>query len=198
MLLWTTDLSKFVIGAFDLAVVCHHGTPGRRSRRRRTRAASDNCSESRIEWLMLAHRRPAPSADIRRRLRLGLEPVHGCAIHAVARGNVNHGVAGLEAGQSFTALVRESFGLRPNTTPFTWARSRPSPVRVLISSRSNSPRPPRTVSISRPCGVVVSHHASLSDRKPAPAAVTAARTFSKSRVEREPVKTRHHQHIARP
>jgi hypothetical protein len=48
------------------------------------------------------------------------------------------------------------------------ARSRPSPVRARISSRSNSASPPSTVSIKRPCGVVVSAHASPSDRNPAP------------------------------
>ena len=35
-----------------------------------------------------------------------------------------------------------------------------------MSSRSNSARPPRTVRINRPCGVVVSAHASASDLKP--------------------------------
>jgi hypothetical protein len=42
------------------------------------------------------------------------------------------------------------------------ARLRPSPVLARISSRSNSAKPPRTVSISLPCGVVVSAQASLS------------------------------------
>jgi len=36
-----------------------------------------------------------------------------------------------------------------------------------ISSRSNSAKPPRTVSISLPCGVVVSAQASFIDLKPA-------------------------------
>ena len=47
---------------------------------------------------------------------------------------------------------------RPNLTPRSCARFLPSPVRARISSRSNSARPPRTVSISRPCGLVVSAH----------------------------------------
>jgi hypothetical protein len=34
---------------------------------------------------------------------------------------------------------------RPNRTPLAFARSRPSPVRARISSRSNSARPPSTV-----------------------------------------------------
>ena len=49
----------------------------------------------------------------------------------------------------------------------TTARARPSPVRARISSRSNSARPPSTVSIKRPCAVVVSAHVSPSDRNPA-------------------------------
>lgn len=40
-------------------------------------------------------------------------------------------------------------------TPRALARSLPSPVRDRISSRSNSARPPRIVTSSRPCGVVV-------------------------------------------
>ena len=68
---------------------------------------------------------------------------------------------------------RVSFGLRPITTPRALARSLPSPVRLLINSRSNSARPPRTVSISRPCGVVVSAQVSRSDLNPAPLSATA-------------------------
>ena len=52
-------------------------------------------------------------------------------------------------------------------TPRSLARLRPSPVRARINSRSNSARPPSTVSISRPWALVVSAHASLSDLKPA-------------------------------
>src|SRR5215475_12051482 len=54
----------------------------------------------------------------------------------------------------------------PNFTPRSLARLRPSPVRATISERSNSASPPSTVSISRPCGVEVSYHASCSDLKP--------------------------------
>jgi hypothetical protein len=45
---------------------------------------------------------------------------------------------------------------------FALARARSSPARMRISSRSNSAHPPRTVSIKRPCAVVVSAHASPS------------------------------------
>jgi len=62
--------------------------------------------------------------------------------------------------------------------------SRPLPVRARIGSRSNSASPPRKVSINRPCAVVVSAHASPSERKPAFFAVIAPRVFNKSGVER--------------
>jgi hypothetical protein len=60
----------------------------------------------------------------------------------------------------------------------------PSAVRVRIRSCSNSARPPKMVSIKRPWGVVVSAHASPSERKPAFLSVIAASVFNRSRVER--------------
>ena len=54
----------------------------------------------------------------------------------------------------------------------------------MISARSNSARPPKTVSISRPCAVVVSAQASASDLKPAPTFATVSRMLSRSRVDR--------------
>src|SRR5580704_16112421 len=59
---------------------------------------------------------------------------------------------------------------------------RPSPVRAKISDRSNSASPPRTVSISLPCGVVVSAQGSARDRKPAPFSATVASTLRRSLV----------------
>jgi hypothetical protein len=56
---------------------------------------------------------------------------------------------------------------RPNFTPRSLARFLPSPVRARISSLSNSASPPSTVSISRPCAVVVSAQVSFRLRKPA-------------------------------
>jgi len=53
--------------------------------------------------------------------------------------------------------------LRPIFTPARLARSLPSLVLILISSRSNSARPPSTVSISLPAGVVVSAQGSARD-----------------------------------
>ncbi len=73
---------------------------------------------------------------------------------------------------------------RPNLTPRAFARVLPSPVRAMISSRSNSASPPNTVSISLPCGVVVSAQVSFRELKPALRSPTAASTLSRSRVER--------------
>ena len=50
--------------------------------------------------------------------------------------------------------------------------------------RSNSANPPSTVTITRPCGVVVSAHWSESDLKLAPALPMASNVLSKSLVER--------------
>ena len=75
-------------------------------------------------------------------------------------------------------------GGRPILTPRALARSRPSLVRARMRSRSNSARPPNTVNMSRPCDVVVSAQASLSERKPAFRSAMAASVFSRSLVER--------------
>jgi len=64
----------------------------------------------------------------------------------------HHGVSYFDRLRSWRCWC-VSFGGRPNLTPRPLARVRPSPVRARISSRSNSARPPSTVSISRPCGV---------------------------------------------
>lgn len=64
-------------------------------------------------------------------------------------------------------------GCYPATRVCCHGRSRQScrfddaDLRRRISSRSNSARPPSTVSMSLPCAVVVSAQASLRDRKPA-------------------------------
>src|SRR3984957_2497844 len=54
---------------------------------------------------------------------------------------------------------------------------------LSINSRSNSARPPSTVSISLPCAVVVSAQVSRRDRKPAPLSATVPRVLSKSLVD---------------
>jgi hypothetical protein len=69
--------------------------------------------------------------------------------------------------------------------------------RRAISSRSNSARPPSIVNVSRPCGGVVSAHASLSERKPG-----AALGYGGEHIEKVPrrpgetVKPCHHSHRA--
>ena len=73
---------------------------------------------------------------------------------------------------------------RPNLTPLALARALPSLVRARISSRSNSAKPPRIVSINLPCGVVVSAQLSCSDLNPAPRLAMASRILNKSRVLR--------------
>jgi hypothetical protein len=62
-------------------------------------------------------------------------------------------------------LVGVSFGLRPLFTPHGTGAAFPCPR--ADQSRSNYANPPSTVSISRPCAVVVSAHVSPSDRNPA-------------------------------
>src|SRR6476659_9566282 len=70
----------------------------------------------------------------------------------------------------------------PMCTPAAVARVLPSLVLALISSFSNSARPPRTVSINLPCGVVVSAQVSASDLKPAPRLLISCNVFRRSRV----------------
>ena len=87
---------------------------------------------------------------------------------------------------------------RPKLCPRALACcSRPSPVRARINSRSNSASPPRTVSIKRPCAVVVSAQASARDRNPAFLPVIAARVLRRSRGGAcQQVEPRHRYHVA--
>lgn len=89
-----------------------------------------------------------------------------------------------EALHRFLALVGDRLGGRPNFTPLAFARARPSPVLARIKLRSNSAKPASTVTISLPCGVVVSANGSASDLKPARALPMASRMLSRSRVDR--------------
>ena len=82
------------------------------------------------------------------------------------------------------SLLGVSLGLRPNLTPRAFALALPSPVRDIISERSNSEIPPNTVSMRRPCGVVVSAHVSDRLLNPAPAFAIVSSMFSRSRVLR--------------
>jgi hypothetical protein len=83
-----------------------------------------------------------------------------------------------------------SLGFRPNLTPLACARLRPSSVRARIRWRSNCANPASTVIISCPCGVVVSAHASSSERNLAPLRLMLSRMFSRSRVERANLSSR--------
>jgi hypothetical protein len=111
---------------------------------------------------------------------LWLEPIHGCPVHPKGAGNFHDGFTGFDAVHRLPTLVRVG---RPKRTPRALVRSRPSPVQARISVRSNSASPPRMVSMSCLCGVVVSAQVSLSER-PAPACMKASRTLRRSRVER--------------
>ena len=66
-----------------------------------------------------------------------------------------HDVA-ISASGVWRILVRAKLNRLPSLTPASTARRRPSLVRAVNRSRSNSARPPRTASSKRPCGVVVS------------------------------------------
>ena len=81
---------------------------------------------------------------------------HGGGVHVVSSRHVRLRLASLKPRQSLLPLVRRSLRGLPNLTPRSLARFLPSPVRARINSRSNSAKPPRTVSIKRPCGLVVS------------------------------------------
>ena len=129
-------------------------------------------------------------AAVSREIVLGLS--------GVAAGDVVQGFAPVAAANRLAALVRgELEGVGPCCCPRALARSRPSPVRARINSRSNSASPPSTVSIKRPCAVVVSAHASCEGSIPGFLAGDApGGVLSRSRVERaKPVEPRHHHHV---
>jgi len=72
-----------------------------------------------------------------------------------------------------------------------YALVRPSAVLDKMRWRSNSASPPSTVTINRPCGVVVSAQASLSDLKLAPRSEIVASVLSKSLVDRASLSSLH-------
>lgn len=76
--------------------------------------------------------------------------------NVVGPADIDQGLASCPSRNGFLALVVRQLRLAAHATPRALARSRPSPVRLRINSRSNSAGPPRTVSINLPCGVVVS------------------------------------------
>jgi hypothetical protein len=104
--------------------------------------------------------------------------------HVVGPSDIGQHLSCLTASDCFPALMARQLWLATEDNPLAFARSRPSPVRVRISSRSNSANPPNTVSIKRPCAVVVSAHVSLRDLNPAPFSAIVPSRLSRSRVDR--------------
>src|SRR5438067_2190157 len=90
---------------------------------------------------------------------------------------------------SADALVASTYLAGTNTRRVRRALAAP-PVRVRISSRSNSANPPKTVSIKRPWAVVVSVRVSLSDLNRAPFSAIVPSRLSRSRVDRAMACTR--------
>lgn len=127
------------------------------------------------------------------------EPRNRAVAYVVGPGDVAHRLAVPVAPPDRLAhLVEREFGLPSHFHALRLRASPPSPVRARIRSRSNSAKPPRTVSISRPCAVAVSAHASPRDRKPAPRSAMNARVLRRSRVDRARRSSLvTHQHVAR-
>jgi hypothetical protein len=99
------------------------------------------------------------------------------SVHAIRPRDVGLRLPGIEAGQRFLPLEWRKFA-RPAEPDAALLRPlSPSPVLARISSRSNCANPPRTVSIRRPWGLVVSAQASFSERKPAPRLDISSMTF---------------------
>jgi hypothetical protein len=87
------------------------------------------------------------------------------------------------SGNDLLRLMRGELQLAAEPNPSRLCPLVPSSVRTLIRCRSNVARPPRTVIINSPGGVVVSHHGSASDLNLAAALLIVSRIFSRSRVE---------------
>ena len=127
------------------------------------------------------HANPALSA------RLGYsccQPRNRAVVDVVAPGDLPHGLAFSCGAKTSSCWCGVSFGLRPNFTPRALARARPSPVRARIRSRSNSASPDSTVTISRPCDVVVSAHVSPRIGTRPSCRSWSASVFNRSRVDR--------------
>ena len=89
---------------------------------------------------------------------------------------------GKRQSDRLAALVRGEFGLATEALAVCLG-ARPAFARAGADQLAFEPaRPPRTVNINRPCGVVVSAHVSASERNPAFFSVTAASVFDRSRV----------------
>ena len=75
--------------------------------------------------------------------------------HIIAPCDLHGGFAGSTARERFVPLMKSELWFSAKVDTPVLRASRPSLVRVLISSRSNSACPAKIVSINRPCAVVV-------------------------------------------
>jgi hypothetical protein len=126
------------------------------------------------------------------------EPRNCRVADVAASGNVRQTFPRPAPSQGLARLTRRQPGLPAEPRA---PRHRPSApfARTRHDQRaSNSAKPASTVTISLPCGVVVSAQVSASERKPAPTLPIASSVLSRSLVLRgEPTQSRHDQGIAR-
>lgn len=135
-----------------------------------------------VEYMMSAYDRIADQR-VEALSRRTIQPSYCHRIDVVRSCDVGLRLASLKTLKGFAPLVRVELR-RPSELDAASLSPLTTPVRALVSSRSNSANPPKTVSMSRPCGVVVSAQVSPIDRKPAPLSAIVARMLSRSRVER--------------
>jgi hypothetical protein len=114
---------------------------------------------------------------------MAAQPRNRAVTDIIGAGNFPCRLAPVATLDSLALLVRGQFRFPPHLYAARHGAALPSLVRARISSRSNSASPPRTVSINRPCAVVVSAHASPRERNPAFLLVMVARVLRRSRVD---------------
>lgn len=109
----------------------------------------------------------------------------------VGPSDIPHSLASVTPSNGLQDLEQSEFGFRPIVSPRALARLRLFTVRAQIRPRSNSARPPRTVSIKRLRAVVVSAHVSPTDQSAFSAADVSKRSWvdGACRVERVTVST---------
>src|SRR5216683_3203802 len=106
----------------------------------------------------------------------------------IAAADLEHRVPRLASANDPLRLMRGELQFAAEPNPSRLCLLAPS-GRTLIRCRSNVARPPRTVIINSPRGVVVSHRGSASDLSLAAALLIVSRIFSASRVEGGPVQS---------
>src|SRR5215207_871618 len=105
-------------------------------------------------------------------------------MHVVGAGDLSQGLANLSAGQRLPLLVGCQLRLAPEPHAPILGTLPTFPCPSADQLTLELGQATSTVSIRRPCGVVVSAQVSFSERKPACLSATAARVLSRSRVER--------------